>query len=102
MKPTNQQALCFFLVEEGSEAGQVSQPVGACEPGLWDLSKLTTPANFFVGKLMLVGVMNFGQIQKVRFVIVKIFWSYSNQFLVILIRSSSLASSRLLGNLAAI
>ena len=39
-------------------------------------------------KLMLVSVMNFGQIKKIRFVVVKIFRSYSNQFLVILIRSS--------------
>ena len=37
----------FFLVEERSDgvskAGQVPQPVGACEPGLGDLSKLTAP-----------------------------------------------------------
>ena len=54
----------FFLVEERSEAGQVSQPVRACEPGLGDLSKLTAPAYFFGEKLMFVGVMNFGKIQK--------------------------------------
>ena len=58
----------FFLVEEqsngASKAGQVSQPVRACEPGLGDLSKLTAPAYFLGVKLMLVGVMNFGQIQK--------------------------------------
>ena len=30
-----------------SEAGQVSQPVQACKPGLGDLSKLTTPAYFY-------------------------------------------------------
>ena len=45
----------FFLVEErsdrASEAGQVSQPVQACEPGLGDLSKLTAPAYFFGGKV---------------------------------------------------
>ena len=71
----------FFLVEEqsdgASEAGQVSQPVRACEPGLGDLSKLTAPAYFFVIKVMFVGVVNFGQIQKLRFVGVKNFWSCS-------------------------
>ena len=36
----------FFLVEERSEAGQVSQPVQACEPGLGDLSKPTETAYF--------------------------------------------------------
>ena len=72
----------FFLVEERSEAGQVSQLVRACKPGLGDLSKLTATAYFFGGKLMLVGVMNLGRIQKVRFVVVKIFRSYSNQFSV--------------------
>ena len=82
----------FFLVEErsdgASEAGQVSQPVRACEPGLGDLSKPTAPAYFFGVKLMFVGVVKFGQIQKVMFVVVIIFRSYSNQFSVILIRSN--------------
>ena len=78
----------FFLVEERSEAGQVSQPVRACEPGLGDLSKPTAPAYFLGVKLMFVGVMNLGQIQKIRFMVVNIFRSYSNQFLVILIWSS--------------
>ena len=40
----------FFLVEEQSdgarEAGQVSQPVRACEPELGDLSKPAAPAYF--------------------------------------------------------
>ena len=58
----------FFLVEErsdgASKAGQVSQPVRACEPGLGDLSKPTAPAYFFDVKVMFVGVMNFSQIQK--------------------------------------
>ena len=66
----------FFLVEERSEAGQVSQPVRAWESGLGDLSKPTAPAYFF-GR-MFVGVMNFGQIQKIRFVVANIFWSHSN------------------------
>ena len=64
----------------------------ACKLGLGDLSKPTAPANFFGVKLMsvgvmlmFVGIMNFGQVQKIRFVVVKIFWSNSNQFLVILI-----------------
>ena len=50
--------------------------------------------SIFLGvKLMFVGVTNFGQIKKIRFVVVvKIFWSYSNQFSVILIWSSKLAS----------
>ena len=42
---------------------------------------------------MFVDVVNFGQVQKIRFVVVKFFWSYSNQFLVILIRSRELASN---------
>ena len=58
-----------------SKAGQVSQSVRACEPGLGDLSKPTAPAYFWGVKLMLVGVMNFGQIQKIKFVVVNIFWS---------------------------
>ena len=40
------------------------------------------------GKFNVCGAMNFGKIKKIRFVIVKIFPSYSNQFLVILIWSS--------------
>ena len=82
----------FFLVEERREAGQVSQPVRACKPGLEDLSKPTAPAYFWGVKLMYVGVMNYSQVQKIRFIVVKIFWSNSNQFLVISIRSSELAS----------
>ena len=61
--------------------------------------QLTTPAYLlgvklmFVGvMLMFVGVMNFGQVKKIRFFVVKIFRSNSNQFLVILIWSSELAS----------
>ena len=50
----------------------------------------------FLGeKLMFVSVMNFDQIKKIRFVVVKIFWSCSNQFSVILIWSSELASLKL-------
>ena len=77
----------------------MSQPVRACEPGLRDLSKPTAPAYFlgvklmFVGvMLMFVGVVNFSQVQKIRFFVVKIFGSNSNQLLVILIRSCELAS----------
>ena len=70
----------FFPVEEqsdgASEAGQVSQPVQACEPGLGDPSKPTAPAYFWGVKLMFIGVMNFGQIPKIRFVVVNIFQSY--------------------------
>ena len=58
----------FFLEEERSDgvskAWQVSQPVGACELGLGDLSKPTSTAYFWGVKLMLVGVMNFSQIKK--------------------------------------
>ena len=45
--------------------------------------------SIFLGgvKLMFVGVVNFGHVPKLRFVGVKIFWSKSNQNLVILIRS---------------
>ena len=81
----------------------MSQPVQAWEPGLGDLSMSTALAYFLEVKLMFVGVMNFGQIQKIRFVVVNIFWlcsinkvhrceifqSYNNQFLVILIQSSN-------------
>ena len=85
----------FFLVEEqsdgASEAGQVSQPVQACEPGLGDLPKPTTPAPFLGVKLMFVVIMNFSNVKK-RFVVVKICWSNSSQFSVILIWSSELAS----------
>ena len=69
------------------KAGQVSHPVGACEPGMGDLSKPTAPTYFFGVKLMFVGVLKFGQVQNVRFFGVKIFRSYSNQFSVIFIRS---------------
>ena len=49
--------------------------------------------SIFLGvKLLFVGVMNFGQIKKIRFVVVNIFRSNSNQFSVILIRSSKLAT----------
>ena len=68
----------FFLVEEGSKAWQVSQPVQACEPGQRDLSELTAPANFFGVNLIFVGVVNFGQVKKIRKVDVKNFWSYFN------------------------
>ena len=59
----------LFLVEKQSVAGQVSQPVGACEPGLGDRTSM-----FWGVKLMFVGVTNFGQIQKIRFIVVQIFW----------------------------
>ena len=72
----------FFLVEEGSDgackAGQESQPVQACEPGLRDLFNHTAPAYFFGVKLIFVSVVNFGQVQKLRFVGVKNFRSCSN------------------------
>ena len=84
----------FFLVEERSVAGQVSQPVRACEPGLGDLSKPTARAYFWGVKLMLICVANFGKIKRIRFVVVKIFCS--NQFSVILIQSSKLASFKLM------
>ena len=41
-------------------------------------AKPTAPAYFFGVKLMFVGVVNFGQVQKIRFVGVNIFWSCSN------------------------
>ena len=63
----------------------MSQPVGACEPGLEDLSKLTAPAYFFGVKLMFVGVVKFGQVQKIRFVSVKIFGHILSNFLSYLI-----------------
>ena len=48
---------------------------GASEAG--DLSKPTATAYFFGIKLMFVGVMNFGEVQKIRFVGVKNFRSCS-------------------------
>ena len=72
----------FFLAEEqsngASKAGQVSQSVRACEPGLGDLYKLTAPAYFFGVKLMFEVVLNFGYVQLLRFVVLKKFWSCSN------------------------
>ena len=69
---------------------------------LGDLSKPTAPAYFFGVKLMFggvmlmfVGVMNFGPVQKIRFFVVKIFWSNTNQFSVILIQSIELASFKI-------
>ena len=63
-----------------SEAGQVFQLVQACNGGLGDLSKPSAPTYFLVVKimfvgvmLMFVGVMTFGQVQKIRFEVVKIF-----------------------------
>ena len=53
-------------------------------------SKPTAPAYFYGVKLMFVGVKNFGQIQKIGFVVVKNFWTNSNHFLVIMIWSSLL------------
>ena len=51
----------------------------------------------FVGVMsMFVGVMNFGQVQKIRYVTVKIFRSNFNQFLFILIWLSELASTFLI------
>ena len=42
--------------------------------------------SIFLGvKLMFVGIMNFSQVQKIRFVLVKIFWCSSNQILFILV-----------------
>ena len=94
--PPDFHAWCFFLVEEyilrASEAGQVSQPVQACQPGLGDPSKPTAPAYFWEVKLMFVNVTNFDQIKKIRFIVVKIFWSYFNKFSFLLIWSSKLAS----------
>ena len=50
--------------------------------------------SIFLGvKIMFVGVMNFGHVPKLRFVCVKIFWSKSNQSLVILIRSCCCAEA---------
>ena len=86
----------FFLGKEqsngASEAGQVSQPVRFCEPGLGDLSKLTTPAYFWGVKLTFVVVTFFGHVQCLRFVIARIFWSCSNLSLVIFIWSCERAS----------
>ena len=86
----------FFLVEErrdraNEEAGQVSQPVRACEPGLGDLFKPTAPAYFWGVKLIFVGVVNFGHVQLLRFVVLKIFGHVLTLILVVLIQSSNLA-----------
>ena len=43
------------------------------QPVLGDLSKPTAPAYFLGVNLMFVVVMNFGQIKKIRFVVVNIF-----------------------------
>ena len=59
---------------------------------LGDLSKLTAPAYFWGVKLMFVGDVNFSHVPTLRFVGVNIFWSYSNQNSIILIRSCELAT----------
>ena len=97
MKPTNLNftsgvLLTFvpvvFLVEE--------QSIGASEARKLALAGTPVQADrtsiFFGVNLMFVGVMNFSQVQKIRFNVVNVFWSNFNQFLVILIRSSELAS----------
>ena len=71
-----------FFVEEQSQVGQVSQ--------------LTALAYFWGVKLMFVGIMNFGHIPTLKFVGVKIFQSKSNPNLVVLNRSSELASFKTL------
>ena len=75
------------LVRLNNVPANASQQAGAVGP------VRANRTSIFLGvKLMFVGVMNFGQIKKIRFVLVKIFWSNSNQFSVILIGSSELAS----------
>ena len=66
-----------ILVEELSQAGQVSQPVRPCVLGLGDLCKLTAPAYFFGVKLMFFVVVFFSLVQLLRFVVVKNFQSCS-------------------------
>ena len=61
------------------------------------LAKPTAPAYFSGVKLMSVGVVNFGYVQLLRFVVLKKFWSCSNSNFghidsVILIRLFKLAS----------
>ena len=86
----------FYLVDErsdgASKAGQVSQPVRACKPGLGDLSKPIAPAYFWGVKLMFVGVVNFGHVPTLIFFGANIFWSKSNQNVIILIWSYEQAS----------
>ena len=72
----------FFLVEVHSH--------GACEAG--GPVQADRTSKFFGVKLMFVSVMNFDQVQKIRFVVVKNFQPNSNQISVILIWSSELAS----------
>ena len=52
--------------------------VRACQPGLGDISKPTAPAYFWGVKLMFVGVVSFSLVPLLRFVVLKIFRSFSN------------------------
>ena len=84
-----------FWSNRASKAPQWSQPVWACKPGLGDLSKLTAPACSWSELNVCRCHKNnkfCGHFQKLSFVIVVIFRSYSKQFLVIFIRSCALAS----------
>ena len=56
----------------------ILEPVRACEPGLGDLFKPTAPAYSFGVKLMFVGVVNFGHVQLLSFIVLKNFRSCSN------------------------
>ena len=67
----------FFL--ERSEAS-LSRCPSQCEPGLGDLSKPPAPAYFWGVKLMFVGVVNFGHVQLLTFIILKNFESCSNPY----------------------
>ena len=48
-----------------------------CELASWGWGPVQADSTsiYFGVKLMLVGFMNFGQIHKIRFVVVKLFWS---------------------------
>ena len=69
----------MFFSCRGAKRGWAGVPAsaslraGAGGPVQADLTSM-----FFGVKLMFIGVMYFGQIQKIMFVVVNIFWSYSN------------------------
>ena len=67
----------FFLLEKRSEAGKVSQPVRACEPGLGYLSKPTAPAYFWGVKFFYFFLFFYF----LFFNVIDFWWSYITIFL---------------------
>ena len=73
----------MFFSCRGVKRGQADVPPSASQrAGPGGPVQADGTSIFFGIKLMIVGVVKFSQVQKIRFIGVKIFRSYSNQFLV--------------------